>query len=538
MNGKTGQTCFSDQSGYFCPPIHSTVLKVKNLHIQFEGPNPFHALQGVSFKIAAGKTLALIGTSGSGKSLTSLAIMGLLPENARQTGYIILEEPKGELILNTLSAKEWGKVRGKKVSMVFQEPMSALNPIMSIGAQLTESISAHQAIDRAAAKKKAIEWLDKVKLPEPAAIYQRYPHQLSGGQKQRVMIAMAMCNHPSVLIADEPTTALDVTVQAEVIQLMKQLQQEFGTALLFITHDLALAKLIADDFIVLEKGKVVPDLITPEFKAPKADPVVNPCLLKVEGLKVHYTERSNWLGRQEKVFKAVDGVSFEIEHGDRMGLVGESGCGKSTLSKCILGLQKATAGQVWFKQQELTTLPARQWFDLRKSIQIVFQDPYASLNPRLNVRDLLSEPLLVHKVVDKAGVEQRLRRLLDQVQLPHTALQKYPHEFSGGQRQRICIARALSVEPEFIICDESVSALDVKIQAQVLELLYDLQAELDLTYLFITHDLHVVKSFCNKVMVMQKGLIVEAGIADQVLTYPQEDYTKKLLAAAPRSFQE
>src|SRR5690606_37953859 len=231
------------------------------------------------------------------------------------------------------------------------------NPIMSIGAQLTESILAHQAIDRASAKRKAIEWLDKVKLPEPAAIYQRYPHQLSGGQKQRVVIAMAMCNHPAVSIADEPTTALHVTVLAEVIQLMKQLQREFGTALLFITHDMALAKLIADDFIVLEKGKVVPDLITPEFKAPKAGPAVNPCLLKVEGLKVHYTERSNWLGKQEKVFKAVDGVSFEIEQGDRMGLVGESGCGKSTLSKCILGLQKATAGQIWFKDKELTTLP-------------------------------------------------------------------------------------------------------------------------------------------------------------------------------------
>lgn len=526
---------------FFCSKLlllssnHSAVLKVKNLHIQFEGPEPFHALQGISFRIDAGKTLALIGTSGSGKSLTSLAIMGLLPENARQTGYIILEEPGAELILNTLSRKEWAKVRGKKVSMVFQEPMSALNPIMSIGDQLTESILAHQAIDRSAAEKKAVQWLKKVKLPEPEAIYRRYPHQLSGGQKQRVVIAMAMCNHPDVLIADEPTTALDVTVQAEVIQLMKQLQQEFGTALLFITHDLALARMIADDFIVLEKGKVVPNLITPEFKAPKSLPEDNPCLLSVEGLKVHYTERSNWLGKQTKVFKAVDGVSFKIEQGDRMGLVGESGCGKSTLSKCILGLQKATAGKIWYKDRELTGLPHRQWFELRKYIQIIFQDPYASLNPRLKVRELLSEPLQVHNIVDKAGREQRLKQLLEQVQLPVSALQKYPHEFSGGQRQRICIARALSVEPEFIICDESVSALDVKIQAQVLELLYELQAELGLTYLFITHDLHVVQSFCNKVMVMQKGLIVEAGDAEQVLTDPQESYTKKLLAAAPRT---
>ncbi len=510
------------------------MLKVKNLHIQFEGPNPFHALQGISFKIAKGKTLALVGTSGSGKSLTSLAIMGLLPKNARQTGYIILEESdKDELILNTLSPKQWETIRGSKVSMVFQEPMSALNPIMSIGDQLRESILAHQNVDKAKAKQLAIDWLEKVKLPEPKHIYKRFPHQLSGGQKQRVMIAMAMCNHPAVLIADEPTTALDVTVQQEVIALMQQLQQEFGTALLFITHDLALAKLIADDFIILEKGKVVANLITPEFQAPEAENVDKPTILKVEDLKVHYTEQSNWLGKTNKVFKAVDGVSFEIEKGDRMGLVGESGCGKSTLSKCILGLQDATAGSIWYKEKNLLNLPKNDWFDLRKSIQIIFQDPYASLNPRLSIADILAEPMRVHKVVATKDLKQKMKQLLDQVQLPETALQKYPHEFSGGQRQRICIARALSVEPEFIICDESVSALDVKIQAQVLELLYDLQAELGLTYLFITHDLNVVKSFCNKVMVMQKGLIVEKGSTQAILDNPQEVYTKKLIAAAP-----
>lgn len=511
------------------------MLKVKNLHIQFEGPNPFHALQGISFKIGKGRTLALVGTSGSGKSLTSLAIMGLLPKNARQNGYIILEETEQEeLILNTLSEKQMSGIRGRKIGMVFQEPMSALNPIMSIGEQLRESILAHQHVDKAHAKELAISWLDKVKLPQPAQAYRRFPHQLSGGQKQRVMIAMAMCNHPSVLIADEPTTALDVTVQQEVIALMKQLQQEFGTALLFITHDLALAKLIADDLIILEKGKVVSNLITPEFQAPEEPNVDNTDLLRVEDLKVHYIEHTNWSGKPDKVFKAVDGVSFNIANGDRMGLVGESGCGKSTLSKCILGLQEATSGNIYFKEKELTKLSKKDWLSLRKSIQIIFQDPYASLNPRLSIAEILSEPLRVHKVVAKTGVRAKIKNLLEQVQLPLNALKKYPHEFSGGQRQRICIARALSVEPELIICDESVSALDVKIQAQVLELLYDLQSELGLTYLFITHDLHVVRSFCNKVMVMQNGLIVERGDTRTVLTDPKEVYTQKLLAAAPR----
>lgn len=532
--GKKSRFVFLLKATTFANQSFLTVLKVNNLHIKFEGPNAFHALQGVSFKIANGKTLALIGTSGSGKSLTSLAIMGLLPKNAKQTGYIILEDNNQELILNNLSTKQWQTIRGNKISMVFQEPMSALNPIMSIGDQLKECILVHQSINDDEAKKSAINWLEKVKLPDPKNIYNRYPHQISGGQKQRVMIAMAMCNHPSVLIADEPTTALDVTVQQEIILLMKQLQAEFGTALLFITHDLALAKLIADDFLILEKGKVVKQLITPEFEAPISQNVDNETILKVDQLKVYYENPKSWFKKTNSAFKAVDGVSFTIEKGDRMGLVGESGCGKSTLSKCILGLQKATSGKIWYKNKELTHLAPKEWFNLRKDIQIVFQDPYASLNPRLKIADLLSEPLKVHKVVENNEIDKTVKTLLDQVQLPLNALNKYPHEFSGGQRQRICIARALSVQPKFVICDESVSALDVMIQAQILELLYDLQATFDLTYLFITHDLHVVHSFCNKVMVMEKGLIVESGLTAQVLNHPKETYTKKLLAAAPR----
>lgn len=533
--GKHQPICFSSQSNYFCHPIASIVLKVKNLHIQFEGLQPFHALQGVSFKIASGKTLALVGTSGSGKSLTSLAIMGLLPQNAQQSGYIILEEQKGEeLILNTLSERQWAKVRGNKVSMVFQEPMSALNPIMSVGDQLAESLLTHNNVDKATAKQNVIAWLEKVKLPQPKDIYARYPHQLSGGQKQRVMIAMAMCNNPAVLIADEPTTALDVTVQKEIITLMKQLQAEYGTALLFITHDLALAKTIADEFIILEKGKVVNHLYTPEFQVPETANVDKTSLLKVDNLKVYYPEQSNIWGKATKYFKAVDEVSFEIMKGDRFGLVGESGCGKSTLSKCILGLQTATAGNIWYKGKDLTKSSKNEWLKWRKSIQIIFQDPYAALNPRASIRSLLTEPLIVHNIVDKGHIDKRLALLLDQVQLPSNALDKYPHEFSGGQRQRICIARALAVEPDFVICDESVAALDVKIQAQVLELLYYLQEDLGLTYLFITHDLKVVANFCNKVMVMEKGKIVEKGDTSLILQNPQQAYTKRLLAAVPQ----
>lgn len=510
------------------------MLNVKNLHIRFEGENPFHALQGISFRIPEGKTLALIGASGSGKSLTSLAIMGLLPKNTQQTGYIMLKQQEEELILNKLSEKEWRKVRGNKVSMVFQEPMSALNPIMSVGEQLLECIQAHQEMSTADAKKKAINWLEKVKLPEPAVLYQRYPHQLSGGQKQRVMIAMAMCNHPQVLIADEPTTALDVTVQQEIIQLMKQLQQEFGMAMLFITHDLALAKLIADDYLILEKGKVVQQMQTPEFSRAHIQDLGTEEILTVEKLKVYYPTGKNWLGKTTDYYKAVDEVSFSIRKGETLGLVGESGCGKSTLSKCILGLQEATGGTIHFKGKDITHLPQSEWYKLRKEIQIIFQDPYASLNPRLTVGAAIGEPMKVHRIPLQKPVKDAVLELLDQVQLPASAIDKYPHEFSGGQRQRICIARALALQPELVICDESVAALDINIQTQILSLLHDLQQQHQLTYLFITHDLHVVKSISDRIMVMEKGKIVEQGPAEQIMNHPQMAYTQRLLAAAPR----
>ncbi|WP_118949553.1 ABC transporter ATP-binding protein [Taibaiella helva] len=506
-------------------------LTVNRLSIRFEGPQPFDAVQEVSFSLAPGKTLALIGQSGSGKSVTSLALMGLLPANARISGSLQLE---GAGELTTLQAKDWPLVRGKAVGMVFQEPMTALNPVKTVGYQLIESIRAHQDLSTKEARRLALSWFEKVKLPDPARLLRRYPHQLSGGQKQRVMIAMAMCNHPALLIADEPTTALDVTVQKEIIQLMRSLQQEYGTAILFITHDLALARALADDYLVLEKGKVVSVFpqVNEHTHAPESTGKGEP-LLAVKELCIRYPEKTSWLGKTISSFTAVDQVSFDLYPGETLGLVGESGCGKSTLSRSILGLQPATEGHIYFEGQDITQFDAAQWRRLRKDIQIIFQDPYASLNQRIRVGDALAEPLLVHGITDRKHVDNYVQDLLEKVKLPAASRHKYPHEFSGGQRQRICIARALAVQPRLIICDESVSALDVTIQEQILELLASLQQQMALTYLFITHDLTVVKRISNRVIVMEKGKIVEQGATQKILEHPAQPYTRRLLDAVP-----
>lgn len=515
------------------------IISVEQLKVVFNGIQPFEAIKSISFQIEAGKTLAVVGQSGSGKSVTSLALMGLLPLNAAVSGQVMLFNNNGrdKVSLLNLDAAKWTEIRGQAIGMVFQEPMSALNPVKTCGYQLIESIIAHQAISRKMAREKALSWFNKVKLPTPEKLLKRYPHQLSGGQKQRVMIAMAMCNHPALLIADEPTTALDVTVQKEIIGLMKELQAEYQTAILFITHDLALAKTIADDFLVLEKGEVVdklwmqnnqPDLVQHNIYQSNEPP-----LLKVENIKVFYPEEINWLGKTTKYFKAVNEISFELYPGETLGLVGESGCGKSTLSRSLLGLQPVTDGKILFENQDITHYSQEQWRQLRKSIQIIFQDPYSSLNQRIKVGTALAEPMLVHHLANKNNVDKLVDELLEMVQLPANAKHKYPHEFSGGQRQRICIARALAVQPKLIICDESVSALDIKIQGQILALLSTLQQEKQLTYLFITHDLHVVKRISNRVMVMEKGKIVEQGATEQVMTFPQQDYTKRLLSAVP-----
>ncbi len=541
------------------------IIQAANLKISF---GDFIAVNGISFAIEQGKTLAIVGESGSGKSLTALSLMGLLPKEARVQGNLQLQEHNLSDANNAL----WQQLRGKAMGMVFQEPMSSLNPVMKIGKQLAEAMLTHQSIDKATAKQQAIDWLCKVQLPNPEKLYERYPHQLSGGQKQRVMIAMAMCNNPVLLIADEPTTALDVTVQQEVIALMKELQAEHHTAMIFITHDLSLAAQIADDVLVMYKGEVmeygnaahvlhnpqhaytkallackpnannkgkrlpiVADFLQDEPPATiyNTDAPIGNTMLQVNNLRVWFTENKDWLGRPVNYFKAVDDVSFELKRGEVLGLVGESGCGKSTISRSLMGLLPVHEGQIVFNNEDLATLPQKEWVRIRRQIQMIFQDPYASLNPRMTVGDMLMEPMRTHSIVPHSELKKEAQRLLDMVQLPADSMKRYAHQFSGGQRQRIGIARALALRPQLLICDESVSALDVSVQAQILNLLKDLQREFNLTYLFISHDLNVVHYISHRVMVMQAGHIVEAGDATQVLQQPHHDYTKRLIAAMP-----
>ncbi len=545
------------------------ILSVDHLEVSFAGTHPFIAVRDISFNLGRGKTLAIVGESGSGKSLTALALMGLQPPAATVSGAIRLG-----------SRSDHNPVRGKDIGMVFQEPMSALNPVMKIGKQLTESILAHQHVSRKAAKDLALEWFSKVQLPEPEKMYHRFPHQVSGGQKQRVLIAMAMCNHPDVLIADEPTTALDVTVQKEILLLMKQLQQEYHTAIIFITHDLALAHTTADDVLVMYRGSMmeygparkvlsqpqhpytkalllcrptaeqagqrlplVSDFWQPEAPATPAKNTPTPAvhispqqdetLLETNNLEVWFPVQTNWLGQPAAYYKAVNDVSFTLKRGEVMGLAGESGCGKSTLSRALMGLTTITGGTARFKTYELTDAGRDTWMQIRRRIQMVFQDPSSSLNPRLTIGTAITEPLRAHGILPSAGLKQEALRLLDLVGLPATAFHKYPHQFSGGQRQRIGIARALALRPELLICDESVSALDVSIQAQILNLLKDLQREFGLTYLFISHDLSVVRHISDRVMIMQAGAIVESGTTSDVFERPQHPYTQKLLNAIP-----
>lgn len=549
----------------------NTILSVSNLRISFGGRQEFTAVDDISFSIEQGKTLAIVGESGSGKSLTALSLMGLLPLNATVAGNIQLTTKDGVFEINENT--HWSKVRGEKMGMVFQEPMSSLNPVMTIGRQLTETILQHQQLNEKQAKALAINWLAKVQLPQPEKIYERYPHQLSGGQKQRVMIAMAMCNNPALLIADEPTTALDVTVQQEVIELMAKLQKDFGTAMIFITHDLALAAKIADEVMVMQKGKAVEqgsekDVLTapkhPYTQAllacrPNAEhkgkplpvvadflsgkqsteqqtydtPIAGDTILEANNLRVWFTVQSNWLGKPTEYFKAVEGVSFDLRKGEVLGLVGESGCGKSTLGRTLIGLLPVYEGEVKFNGNNIAGYSQKAWRNIRKEIQLIFQDPYASLNPRMSIGDMLMEPLAVHNIVPRSERKKEALRLLDLVQLSADSIQRYPHQFSGGQRQRLGIARALAVRPQVLICDESVSALDVSVQAQILNLLKDLQREFNLSYLFISHDLNVVHYISDRVMVMQNGKMVETGTAEQVLKHPADDYTKRLIEAMP-----
>ena len=568
--------------------MSTALLSIRKLKVAFKHENQWvEAVHGIDMDVIAGRTLGLVGESGSGKSVSSLAVMRLLNE---KTSHIEADsiQIEGEEIKD-FGESQMAEVRGKRIAMIFQEPMTSLNPVYKCGYQVTEMIRQHEAMSQVEAKKRVIELFKQVMLPRPEAIYDSYPHELSGGQKQRVMIAMAIACHPKLLIADEPTTALDVTVQKEILKLLRQLQAETGMGMIFITHDLGVVAEIADDVAVMHNGEIlesgtVRDILShpkhpytqgllacrpPMDVRLKRLPIVKEFLdgqwqggkeqilhdlqitaeerqvhlerlyshqplLRVENLKTWYPLRKGVFGRVYDHVKAVDDVSLEVYEGETLGLVGESGCGKTTLGRSILRLAEPTEGKVWFDGVDVTALEGQSLRDFRKQAQIVFQDPYSSLNPRITIGEAIAEPMLVHSIEkDKKKSRAMACDLLEQVGLQASHYDRYPHEFSGGQRQRICIARALAVNPRLVICDESVSALDVSVQAQVLNLLNRLKEEHHLTYIFISHDLSVVRFMSDRVVVMYNGKPVEMNDADELFEHPHNDYTKKLIAALP-----
>ena len=555
------------------------LIQIKNLQISFTQENNLvQAVKNISFNIPKGKITAVIGESGSGKSVTALSLLNLLPTQANVQGEILFSENETEQInLITLTEKESRKIRGNKIAMIFQEPMTSLNPLHKCGAQVMENLILHKKLTKQQAKEETIILFTKVELPNPTEMLDRYPHQLSGGQKQRVMIAMAMSCKPVLLIADEPTTALDVRVQKNVLRLLKKLQQENNMSILFITHDLQLVANIADEIVVMYKGEIVEQgnakiilenpqhnytkallgcLPTPKSKGKKlaviedfingekeeekgklesaARIISSQVLLEVKNVKVHYPTKRNFLGKPLDFYKAVDDVSFTVRKNEIVGLVGESGCGKTTLGRAILNLIKPTAGNILYRNKNLATLPKESLRILRKELQIVFQDPYGSLNPRISIGDAIKEPMYVHEtIIGNKQKTEKVVELLEQVNLPADAMARFPHQFSGGQRQRICIARALALNPNFLIFDESVSALDVSVQAQVLNLINDLKAKYNFTAIFISHNFPVVHYISDRILVMKSGKIIEEGTANDIIFNPKEDYTKELLAAVP-----
>ena len=561
------------------------LLSVSNLNVKFELKNvDVNAVKGTSFSIKRGETLAIVGESGSGKSVTAMSIMRLndFTKSAKTSGSIKLRQKDGSIIdLSVQTQTEMREKRGNEIAMIFQEPMSALNPILNIETQLTEAILMHHDVTKTEVKKRAVDLLNKVRIPEAKNQMKRYPHQLSGGMRQRVMIAMALASSPSLLIADEPTTALDVTIQAQILNLLKVLQSETGMSVLFITHDMGVVAEIADRVIVMYKGDIVerghcrdifhspqhsytkklissvPRLgsmegelkpkkfelrknLTNTKKKKSISQTINfdrkrsskEPLLKVKNLeKLFYVK--NYFTKTEGNVHAVDNIDLDIYEGETVSLVGESGCGKSTTGRTLIQLEQKTRGSIFFEGRDLAETSKKELFEIKKSMQMVFQDPFSSLNPRIRIGDAIAEPIYVHKFVPKSEVPGRVEYLLNVVELGGSFIDRYPHELSGGQRQRVCIARALSCNPRLIIADEAVSALDVSIQAQVVNLLIDLQSEFNFSYLFISHDMSVVERISHRVAVMYLGKIVEIGKRSEIFGNPQHDYTKKLLAAVP-----
>jgi peptide/nickel transport system ATP-binding protein len=555
------------------------MLTIKNLSISFLQNKKFEsAVHDISFSLYQNEILGMVGESGSGKSITSLALLGLLPKGiAKVDGAIFYNEEN----INTYSEKAFQKIRGRKIAMIFQEPMSSLNPTLTCGYQVAEILQQHTQLSKNEIYATVIALFEKVKLPRASRIFNAYPHQISGGQKQRVMIAMAIACKPEILIADEPTTALDVTVQKEIILLLKELQQEYGMSILFITHDLALVSEIADRIVVMYGGNIVEQGSTKEvFLNPQKNytkalinskpnlerrlhtlPTVSDFieetfdgsvytkeerarfhekiyhkspLLEIRNLKKEFITKGSWFQKDE-VVKAVNNISFQIFEGETLGLVGESGCGKTTLGRTLLHLEKATSGQVLFEGKDITQLSKTGLKKLRKDIQIIFQDPFSSLNPRITVGNAILEPMQVHGILsNKKERTSYVLELLKKVGLEAHHFNRYPHEFSGGQRQRIGIARTIALQPKLIICDESVSALDVSVQAQVLNLLNALKTTFNFTYIFISHDLSVVKYMSDQLVVMNQGEIEEIGDADVIYKAPKTTYTKTLIAAIPR----
>ena len=523
------------------------LLSVERLSIQF---GTQRVVDDVSFALWPGKTLCIAGESGSGKSLTSLAIMGLLPEEAQIPGGAIIFDNQDLL---SLPERQMQLLRGKSVAMIFQEPMTSLNPLMTVGQQLEETLQRHEVLGRHERRSRVSTMLDAVKISHVEKRLQQYPHELSGGMRQRVMIAMAMLCQPQVLIADEPTTALDVTIQAQILELMRELQQAFSTSLLLITHDMGVVAEMADDVLVMSHGKIMEQAPAKTlFTSPQAAytrqllqavpvlgqaPALAPVeatrpLLSVRDLSVRFPVRGDGL-RVRREVHAVDGVSFDLFPGETLGIVGESGCGKSTTAKALMNMVPFS-GSAQLNGQELHGLKDEALRAVRRDLQMVFQDPWAALNPRKTIFDLVGEPLLIHEQMPAVQRTERVAQLLQQVGLPAEAMRRYPHQFSGGQRQRICIARALALNPKVIIADESVSALDVSVRAQVLNLMMDLQQELGLSYVFISHDLSVVEHIADEVMVMYLGRCVEKGTKDQIFNNPRHPYTQALLSATPR----